>query len=98
MFSPLAAGRSRLCFPARRRAHEATACSLVGQSLRSFPPHSADSGARFGSREGGRGLVRVFGDYLAAELALDEGHAAEVVRHRVRHVLVLEVEVLLVVG
>ena len=43
-------------------------------------------------------LLAVFGDYLAAELALDQGHAGEVGRHRGRHVLVVEVEVLLVVG
>jgi hypothetical protein len=97
VFSPLAAGRSSSVLPARLRALGATARSLVGQSLPSLPPQSEDSGARFGSRGDG-GLVRVFGDYLAAELALDQGHAAEVVRHRVRHVLVLEVEVLLVVG
>ena len=44
------------------------------------------------------GLVGVLGDYLAAELALDQGHAAEVIGHRGRHVLVVEVEILLVVG
>ena len=39
--------------PARRRALEAAACSLVAQSLvpRSFAPQSAGSGARFGSRD-----------------------------------------------
>ncbi len=43
---------SRTVLPARLRAPEAPALSLVGQSLRSFPPQSEDRGAPFGSRVG----------------------------------------------
>jgi hypothetical protein len=86
--------------PARRRALSAPVFSLVARSLvpRSVASQSEDRGAPFGSRgdyEEER-LVRVFGDYLAAELALNQGHAGEFDRHRGRHVLVVEVKVLVV--
>src|SRR5580658_10133684 len=51
-------------------------------------PQYKTAGRPSGSRGDTRGLVVVFGDDLAAELALDQGHPGELVGHGDRHVLV----------